>query len=90
MGAAWASFVFNVVAYAVTDVVVSRRLPPAGRSYLWLLLFLAGLLLAGLHAGLLLRLVLLAGAVLGSLALSPPLRQDVVAVWKARRPGGAA
>ena len=85
MGAAWAHFGFNVVAYAVTDVVVSRRIRPAGRGYLGLLAYLAALLLAGLRAGIVLRLVLLALALGGGLALSRPLRQDLVAVWKSRR-----
>ena len=89
LGAAWASFLFNVVAWAVTDIVVSRRLRPAGRGYLGLLVFLAGVLLAGLRAGVALRLVLVAGAAAACLALSRPLRQDVVEVWKSRRPGGA-
>jgi len=89
LGAAWASFLFNVLAWAVTDVVVSRRLRPAGRGYLGLLVFLAGVLLAGLRAGVALRLALLAAAAATCVALSRPLRQDIVEVWKSRRAGGS-
>jgi O-antigen/teichoic acid export membrane protein len=93
MGAAWAAFVFNVVAYAITDAVLSRRLAPAGRSYLGILLYLAALLVLGLRAGLLVRSLLLVAAAGGSLALSPSLRADVLRVWSLRRrpraPGGS-
>lgn len=84
LGAAWANFVFNVVAYAVTDIVVSRRIRPEGRGYLVILLFLGGLLVAGLDAGWWLRAgacVLGAG---GSFILSPALRRDAGLVWNAR------
>jgi len=85
MGAAWAHFAFHVVAYAVTDVVVSRRIRPASRGYLGLLVYLAAILLAGLQAGIALRAALLVVGTGGSLALSRPLRQDLIAVWNSRR-----
>lgn len=84
MGAAWANFVFNIIAYGITDAVLSRRIRPAGRGYLGILLFLAALLLAGLRAALAVRLLLLAVGMAGSIALSSALRGDLVQVWNAR------
>ncbi|MFQ5599023.1 MAG: lipopolysaccharide biosynthesis protein [Candidatus Krumholzibacteriia bacterium] len=85
MGAAWATLVFNVVAYAVTDLVLARRLQPENRSYLVILAFLGGCLALGFDAGLWTRLGILAGSGLGSLALSAGLRADLGRVWAARR-----
>jgi O-antigen/teichoic acid export membrane protein len=84
MGAAWANFLFNVVGYAITDAVLSRRIRPEGRSYLFLLVFLGAVLLLGLRATLAIRLLLLVVAAGGSLLLSPALRSDVLQVWNAR------
>jgi len=91
MGAAWANLGFNVVAYAVTDLVLARRLRPENRSYLGILAFLAALLAAGFspwaglpaHAWLAVRLLALAAGAGGSLVLSRGLRDDVWRVWKA-------
>ena len=87
MGAAWASFVFNVLGWAVVDVVVSRRLSPGGRSYAGILVVLGGVFLAGLRATPFLRVLLIAGAALGSLLLSRSLRHDLQSVWELRRHG---
>jgi O-antigen/teichoic acid export membrane protein len=84
MGAAWANFLFNVVGYVITDAVLSRRIRPAGRSYLFLLGFLGAVLLAGLNAAVAVRILLLVAAAGGSLALSPALRADVARVWRTR------
>jgi lipopolysaccharide exporter len=84
LGAAWASFAFNVVAWAVTDLVLRRRIQLAGRGYLGILAFLAIVMMVGLRAGLALRVALLAAAGGGSLLLSPALRDDLLQVWNAR------
>jgi lipopolysaccharide exporter len=84
MGAAWANLVFNVLAYAITDVVLSRRIRPDGRGYLGILLFLIGLLLAAMRAGVVVRILALAVGGGGSLVLSSALRNDLVQVWNAR------
>ena len=84
MGAAWASLAFNILAWAITDLVLRRRIRPAGRGYLGLLAFLAILIVAGLHAGLAVRLTLIAAGAGGSLFLSPALRADLLPVWSAR------
>lgn len=83
MGAAWASLLFNIAAWGVTDLVVSRRLPPEGRGYLGIMVFLGLCLVAGLQAGLLPRLLLLVVASAGSLVLSRSLRRDLWQVWRA-------
>lgn len=83
LGAAWANFLFNVVAYAVTDIVVSRRIRPEGRGYLLILAFLAGLLVAGLDASGWLRAAAVAVGAGGSFVLCPALRRDAVLVWNA-------
>ncbi len=85
LGAALASLLFNLVGYIVTDVVVSRRLPPSGRGYLALLAFLCLLVLLGLNASLFYRLVLLVVSVPGSLLLFPSLRHDLVEIWTTLR-----
>ena len=84
MGAAWAQLIFNVVAYAITDAVLSRRMPPESRSYLLTLALLGGVLAAGLQAGVAARLGLLAAGVLLALGTSRGLRQDVGHVWNAQ------
>ena len=89
IGAAWANLVFNIVGYAVTDLVVSRRVRTGAQSYLRLLFFLGVMLALGLDANLWVRLVLLVVAGLGSFLLSPELRADAAWVWRAR-PGRAA
>lgn len=81
IGAAWANFLFNVGGWAITDAVLSRRLRPQGRGYLLILGYLAALLLLGLHAGVAVRLALLAVGVAGSLGLSRALRTDMAHVW---------
>jgi O-antigen/teichoic acid export membrane protein len=85
IGAAWANLVFNIVAYAITDVVLSRRMRPEGRSYIGILLILGVALGLGMRAGLAVRLAVLVGAGLGSLLLSRQLRNDLWWVWNARR-----
>ncbi len=90
MGAAWALCLYMGVGYVITDIVLTRRIRPQSRSYLGLLAFLAGILLLGLHAGVLVRLALLAAALGGSLLLSGGLRGDVVRVWRAVRARRAA
>lgn len=87
MGAAWANFIFNVIAAGITDVVLSRRIRPAGRGYLAIVLFLSAVLLAALRAGVAVRLLALAIGAAGSLGLSPALRGDLTQVWKARFAG---
>jgi O-antigen/teichoic acid export membrane protein len=87
MGAAWASFAYSVLGWALVDVVVSRRLRPEGRGYVGILVVLAGVFLVGMNATLALRVLLIIAGTLGSLVLSPPLRRDVYAVWRSRRHG---
>ena len=84
LGAAWAHFTWNVIAYGITDVVVSRRFRPAGRSYLVTMGLIGVLLIAGLRASPLLRVGLVIAAVAGCLALSPALRVDAMRVWNLR------
>jgi O-antigen/teichoic acid export membrane protein len=85
MGAAWATLSFNVVGYAITDAVLSRRIRPENRSYLGILAFLGALLAVGFHAGVAMRIVLGVVGAAGSLLLSRGLRDDVGRVWTARR-----
>jgi Na+-driven multidrug efflux pump len=90
MGAAWASLVWNFFGWVITEAVLSRRIRPAGRGYLWTLVLLAAILVAGLRAGLAVRLFLIAFAVAASLVTSPTLRADVLQVWRTQirsRPG---
>jgi O-antigen/teichoic acid export membrane protein len=90
MGAAWAILVWNILAWAITEVVLARRIRPASRSYLWTLVLFGAVLVAGLRAPLTVRLFLIAFAVATSLATSPALRADVRRVWTTqvrRRPG---
>jgi O-antigen/teichoic acid export membrane protein len=84
MGAAWANFLFNVLGYALTDVVLSRRMRPATRGYLGVVAYLAALTLVGLEAPPVLRAPLVLAGAAGSLLVSPALRRDVVRVWNLR------
>ena len=84
MGAAWAHFIWNVIAYAITDAVLSRRIQLGARSYLWIHVLLAAVLLAGLHATIPMRIVLILVGGLGSLVASPALRGDVLRVWNSQ------
>jgi len=81
MGAAWANLIWNAIAWAITDAVLSRRIRPASRTYLWTLAFLGAVLVAGLEAGVVVRVLLVVLAIGGSLAGSRALRGDVSRVW---------
>ena len=84
MGAAWANLVWNIAGWAITDVVLSRRMRPASRGYLWTMALLGAILVAGLDAGLVVRLVLVGVAVGGGFLSSAALRGDLRRVWSLR------
>jgi O-antigen/teichoic acid export membrane protein len=84
MGAAWASLLWNLGAWALTDAVLSRRIRPAGRGYVWTIAFLGAALVVGLHTGPALRWLWIAVATIGGIATSPSLRDDARRVWNSQ------
>ncbi len=85
MGAAWALLAFNVFGYVLTERVLSRRLAPASRSYLVVLVALiAAYVLVG-DAGVLARLAALVACVASPVAVSAALRHDLARIVAVRR-----
>ena len=90
MGAAWANLLWNAIAYGITDVVVSRRMKPAGRSYLAIVAWVGACVVVGVNASITLRVVMTAVATAGCFVISPALRGDIARVWRTTRGTGTA
>jgi O-antigen/teichoic acid export membrane protein len=84
MGAAWANLVWNIAGWMVVDAVLSRRMRPASRSYVWTMALMGVILVAGLEAGLVMRLVLIGVALCGGFLTSAALRRDWRRIWGLR------
>jgi len=89
MGAAWANLLWNAIAYGITDMVVSRRMKPAGRSYLAIVAWVGACVVVGVNASIVVRVLMTVVATAGCFVLSPALRGDVARVWRTTRGTGA-